>query len=129
MPTGFRQLVHCPETEKDVLTRIRDNFDKLRNETFSLTPYRAVTAATTATVDDINGTIDCDTTDAGFAVGLLSARGIAGRQHTIKNGGTGGNDVTVTAFSDETIDGAATLVLTDGQVARLQATGMGWIRL
>ena len=128
-PTGFRQLVHCPETEKDVLSRIRGNFDKLRNESFALFPYRSVSVGTVANIDDANGTIDCNTTSAGFTVSLLTARGIAGRQNTVKNSGTGGNSVTIKPFDTETIDGAATLVLTDGQVARLQATGKQWIRI
>lgn len=129
MPTGLRQLVRTPETEPGFPVRVRENFDRLRNPTFVLTPYRQVSSDTQLTVDDTDGTLACLTNAGDILVGLLSANGVAGRTHTVKNCGTGGNDVTIKPFGDEDIDGATQLVLTDGQVARLTATGMGWIRI
>lgn len=129
MPTGLRELDRTPEDESGFALRVRRNFDRLRSEQFVITPFRSVKSDTQVNIDDANGTIAADSTLAPLAVVLLTANGVAGRTHVVKNCGTGGNSVTIRPFKDETIDGAATLVLTDGQVARIQSTGMGWIRL
>lgn len=130
MATGLRCLDRTPEDEPGFSGRVRRNFDRLRSASFVITPYRRVTADTMATDDDDNGTIDCDTTSGAITVGLLTASGIAGRTIVVKNTGAAGNDVTIRAKPGELIDGSATLVLTDGQVARIQATdAKSWIRL
>lgn len=128
MGTGIRSLDRTPETESGFNVRVRRNFDRIHQRTFTLSPFRRVTEDTTAGDDDADGTIGCDTTAGDIQVRLLTADGVAGRVHTVKNMGTAGNDVTVRAAPNELIDGAATVVLTDGQSVRLQVTdAKNWI--
>ena len=67
--------------------------------------------------------IDC--TANSFTVTLPTAVGISGRIYIIKNSGTG--TITVDGNASETIDGAATVALTQYQKATIQSNGANWI--
>lgn len=98
----------------------------LAQQTFDCfaTKYIAKTANYTVSATDF--TIDCTT--GTFTVTLPTAVGIQGRQHVIKNSGTG--VITVATTSAQTIDGASTLSLSmQWQSVTLQSTGSNWIIL
>ncbi|RYD67677.1 MAG: hypothetical protein EOP58_02520 [Sphingomonadales bacterium] len=85
---------------------------------------RAVTATTTATATDY--TIRCDATSAAITVNLPAAGSCPGRIYVIKKTDNV-NNVTVDPDGAETIDGAATQVLTTQYaVLRIQSNGAGW---
>ncbi len=92
------------------------------------TAVRAVSAAVTVLITD--STILADATGGAFAVTLPSAALCKGRQYVVKRMNAGANNVTVTPAGAETIDGAATAVLTaQYMVVRLQSDGANWVLL
>lgn len=71
--------------------------------------YVAKTSAYTLTGSD--SVVSGDTTGGAFSLTLPSSAGIAGRMYTIKRVNAGANNLTVATTSSQTIDGAATYVL------------------
>jgi hypothetical protein len=85
--------------------------------------YRAITAARTLDVTD--WTVNC--TAGTFAVTLPTAVGIDGRQYNIKNSGTG--VITINTTSGQTVDGAASGIITLVQYDSITvvSNGANWI--
>jgi len=85
---------------------------------------RAITATATATATD--HTIRCDATSAAITVNLPAASGCVGRIYVVKKTDNV-NNVTIDPDGAETIDGAATQVLTTQYaVLTIQSNGAGW---
>jgi hypothetical protein len=72
---------------------------------------RTVTASTTVTLTD--GIILCDTTSGNITVTMLSSTTVPGRKFIITKISGDTNTVTITAASGETVNGAASLLLTN----------------
>jgi hypothetical protein len=72
---------------------------------------RTVTANTTVELGD--GIILCDTTSGNITVQMLSSTTVPGRKFIITKISSDTNTVTIVAASGETVNGAATNVLTD----------------
>ena len=90
------------------------------------TAFATKTAAYTLTATD--SIIKADATAAAFTLTLPTAVGIAGRMYTVKRVNAGVNAVTVDAAGAQTIDGAATHVLSaQWQTVRLVSDGVGWL--
>lgn len=83
--------------------------------------YAAKTDNYTASASD--KTIDC--LEGFFTISLPTAVGIQGREYVVKNSGAG--IITVAAFGSETIDGNATIVVTNGKAVSITSTGTNWI--
>lgn len=115
--TGFRSLDRAPDADD----RTRRNWDRLRD--LVITPYRSVTAETTLSIDDWNGTLHC--LSGTFTVHLPPAKGIAGVIFTVKNSGSG--VISVDGDGSELIDGSAIKTVLGTEWFRFQSTGTGWI--
>lgn len=91
-----------------------------------------VTKSATYAVAVTDYTILVDTDGGAVTIDLLPAANAyvsevsSGQIFVVKNIGTSGNDVTIDGDSSETIDGATTKALTDGQSAIIQSDGTGW---
>jgi len=84
------------------------------------------TAAYAITISDMFKTIECSTTSAGFTVTFPAIAGVTeGVCLWIRNTGTAGNTLTLDGSGAETINGAATLALGDGQRAYVVFDGSG----
>ena len=88
----------------------------------SITPYRAVTGATTITTSDW---LIHATAGGPFTQALPTAVGIGGRVYVLKN--NSGGTITVDPAGAETVDGAATAAVLNGASIRLQSTNLVWI--
>lgn len=84
-------------------------------------PYTSKTATYTTTKDDYF--IDC--TSGTFTINLISATGIAGFVHVIRNSGTG--VITVDPDGAQTINGASTLILSAGSSITIESNDTNWI--
>ena len=81
----------------------------------------------TYTVTATDSIVLCNAATGAFTVTLISAVGVAGRQYTFKRLNSGANNVTVAASGAQTIDGAATQVLTTQyQAIRVVSDGTNW---
>jgi len=90
-------------------------------------PFSAYAAktATYAVVDADRGKV-IDATSGTFSITLLAASTAgAGFTFIVRNSGTG--TITIDPDSSETIDGAATRDLTEGQACVMICTGSGWV--
>lgn len=102
---------------------------RLRADGFA-TATAAKTADYTATLDD--GTIEVDASGAARTITLFAASGNAGKIIVVKKTDSSANAVIIDGNAVETIDGAATTVLsTQWALVMLQvnATGTAWIKI
>jgi hypothetical protein len=83
-------------------------------------------AAYTATAGDYVILCDTDTAGAAFTITLPAAASHTGRVYYVKNTGTGHFDVTVDGNGAETIDGAATQTVIDGNCLAVVCDGTEW---
>jgi hypothetical protein len=84
------------------------------------------TANYTLTASD--GTVTGDTTGGGFTLTLPTAVGIAGRIYYVKNTGSPANNLTIATTGGQTIDGAATQVISATNASlSVQSNGSNWI--
>jgi len=86
----------------------------------------AIETVTDDTMDATNHFVLVDTSAAPRTINLPAASTCAGRGYFIRNNSTSGNDVTIDPNGAETINGAATLALSDGQSAHVVCNGTAW---
>ena len=96
-----------------------------RDDVAGRTSRTVVTYTSGQTIGQGQDVVLCDTDSGGFTLTLMPAAERF-KVLSIKNIGTSGNDLTIDANASETIDGGATLVLSDLDAARLQSDGAGW---
>lgn len=71
-----------------------------------------------------NYTMIFDTTTGVIVANLPAAVSNPGRIYIMKNAGGAGHNVTITANGTDSVDGAGTLALTDGNVIMIQCDGI-----
>jgi hypothetical protein len=86
----------------------------------------AIETVTDDTLDATNHFVVVNTTASARTINLPAVSGLAGRGYFIRNNGTAGNDVTIDASTTETINGALTHILTDGQSVHVVCNGTEW---
>lgn len=88
-------------------------------------PYKSIAAAYTVTTADYF--LECNSTSAIFTVTLPTAVGCAGREYVfVKNNAL--NDITIDTFNVETINGAATYILSaQWSKVTIVSNGTNWI--
>ncbi|MBU2251805.1 MAG: hypothetical protein KKH25_06060, partial [Candidatus Omnitrophica bacterium] len=88
-------------------------------------PYKSITAAYTVTTSDYF--IECNSTSAIFTVALPTAVGCVGREYVfVKNNAA--NDITIDPYNAETINGAATYILSaQWSKVTIVSNGTNWI--
>jgi hypothetical protein len=96
------------------------------NSTFKTNFGRSIGRSVHSSAFTLNAThhlADCVTNT--FTVSLPTASGISGQEYIIKNSGTG--TITVDPDGAQTIDGAATVTLTQWESVTIVSTGTNWI--
>lgn len=108
-----------------LLNRIADGIGLEASNGGSFGSVRSVSASTTITTSDY--AILANSTAGAIAVTLPAASTVTGRIFFVKRVNAGANSVTVDPFGSETIDGAATHVLS-AQWARVEfiSNGSAW---
>jgi hypothetical protein len=108
-----------------LLNRIADGIGLEASNGGSFGSVRSVSASTTITTSDY--AILANSTAGAIAVTLPAASTVTGRIFFVKRVNAGANNVTVDPFGSETIDGAATHVLS-AQWARVEiiSNGSAW---
>lgn len=92
-----------------------------------LTKLRIVSKTSVYTVDPNDDVVLCDATGGVFTVNLPTAVGIAGVKKTIKKIDASGNAITVDPNGAQTIDGAATQLLsTQWAKVTVMSDGVNW---
>lgn len=80
-----------------------------------------------ATLDALSGTVFADATAGNIVVSLPAAASVPGRIYTVKKVDASANTVTIDPAAAETIDGAATKVISAQWVSlTIQADGAEW---
>jgi len=96
----------------------------LKESPIMLKSYRVATANTTLRTTDYLINYEA----GAFTVQLLKASNLEGQVFVVKNSGTGaGSQIIVAAEAGQTIDGAATVILSPRKCVSVMSTGTGWI--
>ncbi len=84
--------------------------------------------SSTYTITATDSIISADATSSPFTITLPSAVNNTGRTYVVKRVNAGGNDVTLSAAAAETIDGAASAMLTaQWQTVKVISDGSNWL--
>jgi hypothetical protein len=87
-----------------------------------------ITYTATATLKDSDAVVLCDPTSASVTLTAALALGATGHTWTAKNTQTSGaNTCTIAAAAGETINGAASITLANGESKTFASTGKNWI--
>lgn len=116
-----------PTTMKDWGRKVATTLNQLAARKLRLKP---TTVAATYAVEDDFDVFKADTTSAAFTMTLPKASPQAGRLLYVKRIDGSANNLTVDGNGSETIDGAATIILTTQWESRgLFSDGSNWITL